>query len=127
MPRLVKGGKYVFGWSRVGEDGRIIVPPEAIEEYGLEDVERVILLSGSKKSGGFGLTTVELLQGTTIGTVLDENPRLARFESPEGEAERIKAKTYCWVGMEKNGVFSVPLETLKKYSIEPGDMLLVVR
>ena len=26
MPRLVKGGKYTFGWSRVGDMGRITVP-----------------------------------------------------------------------------------------------------
>lgn len=37
MPQLVKGGKHVFGWSRVGDTGRIIIPPEAMEEYHLKD------------------------------------------------------------------------------------------
>ena len=127
MPSLVKGGKYVFGWSRVGEEGNIAIPPEAIEEYGLKDAAKVILMSGSKESGGFGLTTMKLLRNTSIGAVLEEDMRLSRFEATEGEAVGIGSRTYCWVSMQDNGVFSVPLKTLIDYGIEPRDKLLVVR
>lgn len=127
MPLLVKGGKYVFGWSGVSEEGRIAVPPEAVEEYGLKGAAEVILMPGSERSGGFGLTTMKLLQNTHYGAVLEEDPRLARFEAPEGEAVEIKSKVYCWVVMEKNGVFSVPPKTLRRYGIEPGGRLLVIR
>jgi hypothetical protein len=127
MPQLVKGGKYVFAWSRVSELGKVVVPPEAVEEYGLENTEKVVLMPGSKRSGGFGLTTVRLLKGTPVGTNVEKEPRLARFEAPEGEPVRIGSKTYCWVGMGKNGIFSVPLKTLRLYGVEPGGKLLVVR
>ena len=30
MPQLVKGGKHVFGWSKVGNNGVIKIPPEVI-------------------------------------------------------------------------------------------------
>ena len=33
MLKLVKGGKTVFGWTRISSDGFIHVPPEAVEEY----------------------------------------------------------------------------------------------
>ena len=36
MPQLVKGGKYIFGWSKVGKEGKIKIPPEAYEEYNLK-------------------------------------------------------------------------------------------
>jgi hypothetical protein len=43
----------VYGWSRILENGELIIPPEAVEECHLEPKERVILASGSKTSGGF--------------------------------------------------------------------------
>lgn len=33
MPQLVKGGKYIFGWAVVQNDGRIKIPDEAFTEY----------------------------------------------------------------------------------------------
>ena len=45
MPRLVKGGKYTFGWSRVGDMGRITVPSEALIEYDLQEGEALALES----------------------------------------------------------------------------------
>jgi len=50
MPQLVKGGKYTFGWSRVGDTGRIVIPAEAVEEYRLKESEKLILVPGSKTS-----------------------------------------------------------------------------
>jgi hypothetical protein len=62
MPQLAKGGKYVFGWSKVGDQGEIVIPLEALEEYNLTTDKNVILMSGSKTSGGFGLTMAESLK-----------------------------------------------------------------
>ena len=57
MPQLVKGGKWVFGWVVVGADGRLPLPPEAAEEYGFEAGDAVVLTPGSRRSGGFGVST----------------------------------------------------------------------
>ncbi len=35
MPQLVKGGKYVYGWSKVSTKGKIAIPDKAKEEYNL--------------------------------------------------------------------------------------------
>ena len=66
MPQLVKGGKHVFGWSVVGGEGRIVIPPEAGREYGIREDHTCLLIPGSKTSGGFGLGTLESLEGTPL-------------------------------------------------------------
>jgi hypothetical protein len=36
MPRLVKGGKYVYGWSEVSSEGRGVVTDEALSRLQFE-------------------------------------------------------------------------------------------
>lgn len=126
MPRLVKGGKFVFGWSEVGANGRIVIPNDALAEYGFETSSKVIMMPASKRSGGFALTTPSLLENSQLSVILDREPRLAGFQLNEGETVTVGTKTYCWVKLN-NGVFNVPVETLKKYGVNIGDRLLSVR
>jgi len=127
MPRLVKGGKHVYGWSEVGTAGNIAVPDEALEEYNLKTPCKAILLPGSKRSGGFALTTVALLKNSRLSAILDGNPRRAGFQLREGETITVAGKPSCWVKLSTNGCIVVPLETLKEYRVNPGDLLLSVR
>lgn len=127
MPRIAKGGKYVYGWSRVGSGGRVVIPKEALEEYNLKASDKVILMPGSKRSGGFGLTNVILLEKSRLSVILDENPKLAGFHLPEGEPIEIVGKPYSWVKLNKDGSITVPLKTLKEYGVNLGDLLLSVR
>lgn len=126
MPQLVKGGKYVFGWSRVGGTGRIVIPPEAFEEYRLEESGRMIMMPGSRSSGGFALGSVRALGGTVLGLVLEACPELGRFLTPEGDVTEHKGKPYAWVDLHGGGV-TVPAATLARYGISTGDSLAVVR
>ena len=66
MPQLVKGGKYVFGWSRVSSEGKVMIPPEAFSEYHFMAYNTGILIPGSKTSEGFGLTTLESLRNSPL-------------------------------------------------------------
>jgi bifunctional DNA-binding transcriptional regulator/antitoxin component of YhaV-PrlF toxin-antitoxin module len=127
LPRLVKGGKYVYGWSEVDTTGRIAVPDEALAEYNLTAPCKVILLSGSAHSGGFALTTVSLLKNSVLSRLLDENPKLAGFQLPEGETIMVAGKPCCWVTLNTDGCITVPLKTLKQYGINVGYHLLSVR
>lgn len=61
MPQLVKGGKWVFGWVVVGPRGELPIPPQAWQEYGFRVAEETVFLRGSRRSGGFGLSTPRLL------------------------------------------------------------------
>jgi bifunctional DNA-binding transcriptional regulator/antitoxin component of YhaV-PrlF toxin-antitoxin module len=127
LPQLVKGGKYVYGWSKVSNRGKTAIPDEAKEEYNLAACDRVILILGSERSGGFGLTTKELLENSRLSAILDSCPKLAEFQEPERRAVEINGKTRCWVKLNKDGIIIVPLETLKTYGTNPDDHLLAVR
>jgi len=84
MPKLVKGGKYVFGWSLVRENGRVGVPPEALDVYGFTPGSRLLLIPGSKKSGGFSLTTYGKLRQTPVGRFLEDAPSSLVIAFPKG-------------------------------------------
>jgi hypothetical protein len=58
MPRLVKGGKWVYGWVVVGPEGEMTIPPEARREYGFRAGDELLFLRGSRRSGGFGVSTL---------------------------------------------------------------------
>ena len=126
MPQLVKGGKHTFGWSRVGDTGGIIIPPEALGEYGLQESEKLVLVPGSQTSGGFGLGSEESVKRSPLGVVMEVHPGLGEFRVPEGEVIEYKGKPYCWVELRGGGVV-VPPGTLKEYGIRIGDQLLVIR
>ena len=127
MPQLVKGGKYVFGWSFVSKDGRIIIPEEARQEYGIEPGERVILISGSKTSGGFSIARKSVIEQSRLSDILIRNPELAEFRTKEGDILKVNDRNICWITVRENGLFQLSHLTLKAYGIKPGDYLLVIR
>jgi hypothetical protein len=55
MPQLNIGGKWVFGWAIVGECCEVQIPPEAYTEFGFQPGEMVIIIRGSRRSGGVGI------------------------------------------------------------------------
>ena len=62
MPRLVKGAKWTFGWVIVGSNRDIIIPRGAWDEYNFKVGNEAIFTLVSKKSGGFGISTLALLK-----------------------------------------------------------------
>jgi len=66
MPQLTKGGKWVFGWGIVGQEGEIRIPPEAYSECGFQPGEPVIFILGSQRSGGFGVKTLAIQPGERL-------------------------------------------------------------
>ncbi len=57
MPRLIKGGKWVYGWVVIGPEREVTIPPEARREYGFRAGGEVLFLRGSRRSGGFNVGT----------------------------------------------------------------------
>ena len=56
-----KGGKYIFGWSVIRENGKITFPTPAVEEYKLQKERYIYIVSGSKQTGGFCVMSEPLL------------------------------------------------------------------
>lgn len=99
MPRLVKGGKWVFGWTVVGPQRELIIPPEAQREYGFRVGSRVLFLRGSRRSGGFG-----------IGASTQMSISLGKRVLGQGQ-------------IGEDGQVVVPTEA----GVRPGDRLVAVR
>ncbi len=131
MPQIVKGGKYVFGWSLVHTSGRIIIPQEAYNEYNFTGVARLVLISGSSTSGGFGLITVKELKNTPFKEILETlgySKKDNNFNTPELKLVKIRKNRYfCWVRLDKKNYFILSPEVLDAYGVRVGDKLLVVR
>jgi hypothetical protein len=127
MPRLVKGGKYVYGMSRISSTGGIVIPPEAMREYGYRDGDYVILMSGSRTSGGFGITRKSILKKSALNTLLDQLPGLADYGIPEAETVRHGSRRFCWTVIKDGGCIRPPLKTLADYGLKPGNLLAVGR
>lgn len=125
MPQLVKGGKHVFGWSRLEKDGRFRIPDEAFQEYGFYADDRLFLLSGSKRSGGFGLTSLRLLGDSAIGKVIKNNKILSDGLVPEGEILLIGKRAYSWIRNAMNGELKRPRSVQEFFNLP--DKLLAVR
>jgi len=105
MPRLVKGGKWVYGWVIIGPEGEITIPPQAWSEFGFHAGDETIFTPGSRRSGGFAISTSELMAEVS--------------ERLEGATIRVLARG----SFAEGGRVTVPPEVGAK----PGDRLLAVR
>jgi hypothetical protein len=104
VPRLVKGGKWTFGWVIVGHGGEIVVPPEAWAVYRFQDGIEAVFLRGSRASGGFAIGTPD-----SIGAV-------------GGKTSGISERELCRSRFG-NGRVIAPCET----GVKRGARLLTVR
>jgi bifunctional DNA-binding transcriptional regulator/antitoxin component of YhaV-PrlF toxin-antitoxin module len=127
MPRLVKGGKFIYGLSRIGPEGDIVIPPPAMKEYGYAAGDRVIVMSGSRTSGGFGLTQKRLLEKSELSVLVEKLPGLMSFQSSEAETIANQGRLFSWTVIRKGGLVKLPLKTLADYGLKPGDRLAVGR
>lgn len=76
MPRLAKGGKWIYGWVTVGPGLTLPIPPAAWRKYGFQVGGEALLLAGSRTSGGFGLANAARLPEHLATRVLGR----ARFD-----------------------------------------------
>lgn len=127
MPQLVKGGKFVFGWSMVGENGNIRIPEDAWLEYGFLPDEKVYIFTGSKSSGGFIITRKPVILRSEMSSLVTSLPELAEFSIAEGSVIPTGKRNICWTTIDKNGCFKLPISTLASFGIVEGTRLLAAR
>ena len=127
MPQMNPGGKYVFGTSQIGRDGRVGFPDQAVEEYRLTDERFVYLFTGSKSTGGFCVTRRGLLLPSKLGHILTENPSLLYRTAPPGEFIPYKGRAYCWLNISPPGIIFLTEPMMAFLEIAPGMALLSIR
>jgi bifunctional DNA-binding transcriptional regulator/antitoxin component of YhaV-PrlF toxin-antitoxin module len=119
VPQLVKGGKWTFGWSAVSCNGTIVIPPEAFREYNFREGDEVVLMSGSRTSGGFALTTRSRLSRSKLSALVNGLSEAGKIHS--------RNRLFHQTTINKGGTLNLPSPFLDGYGIKAGDRLLVVR
>lgn len=127
MPQLTKGGKFVFGVSIINENLTLQFPMQAISEYSITKEDKIIIFTGSKKTGGFCVTSKNLLSTSKLQHILTDCPTLANYELPEGEFIRYKDRGYAWISITKTGNITFKLDTLKYLDLHVNDTLMSIR
>lgn len=126
MPQMSKGGKFVFGWSRIKLNGELTFPKMAVEEYGLTEETHIYIVSGSKQTGGFCVMTESLLAGSKLKNILKENPSLADRSLREGELISYKGRKYGWLALKEDSIY-LSENLMKMLEIRIDDKLLAIR
>lgn len=126
MPQLSKGGKFIFGWCLIRDNGLIKLPSIIIDEYGLSDKTHIFLVTGSKQTGGFSLMPKHLLESSELSNILRNNPSLVNLSIKEGELIKYKGRRYCWLSIT-SGRVELNNSLLHHLDISIGDKLLAIR
>jgi len=124
MPQLVKGGKYVFGWSLIKNDGGVVIPTEALAEYKLPPGTDIVLVSGSKTSGGFIVCKKSLLEESSIGGFLRDKPEVINFNKVYDKPFTYKTRNYFFTKIREPDTLKLNNDTLESYGLKTGDPLL---
>jgi bifunctional DNA-binding transcriptional regulator/antitoxin component of YhaV-PrlF toxin-antitoxin module len=127
MPQLVKGGKWTFGWSVVSGNGTITIPPEAFSEYDFHEGNDVVLMSGSRTSGGFGVTTRYRLSKSKLAALIKELPEPSRAGTSGERTVSSRNRLFYYSTINNGGTLNLPSSVLAEYGIKTGDTLLVIR
>ena len=125
MPQLVKGGKYVFGWVIIQNNRSINIPNEAYSEYGFMPNENGILMKGSKRSGGFAISSERLLKNTAIGNILFNNSKSIFGNKNSSDIIKIKERIFWRVKI--NTIIFLSDQIMQFFRLNHGDKLLAVR
>ncbi len=127
MPQMTKGGKFIFGRSRVGADGVIQLPQQAVEEYQIAAEGKVYLFTGSKVTGGFCVTRKGLLMPSKLGHILLETPQLLSYAAAPGHFIPYKGRAYGWTSVSASGQITLTRDMMSFLKIWPGMRLLAIR
>ena len=121
MPQLVKGGKHVFAWITLNDSSTITLPPEIVDEYEFKPHERLVLMPGSRKSGGFTIVPQRNLTDSPL------NPLRKLEKVHEDQVLMSRGKPFIVTRLREDNTVSISKETLNIFGLEKGDKLLAVR
>lgn len=126
MPQMNKGGKFIFGESVIRPDGRVQLPPQAVDEYRIASEGKAYLFTGSKITGGFCVTRQGLLLPSKLGHILTDTPSLL-YEVPDGTFVPYKGRAYCWTAISASGEITLTEEMMVFLHLKPEMRLLSIR
>ncbi len=131
MPQLVKGGKHIFGWTRIIEGNKIRIPDEAYEEYNLANTDKLFILSGSNSSGGFCIVPPNSIINSKLSAdiirMAGYDKGTNSFSIKELEVIQHGKRFISWTKIEAERHFKISDKLISMLKINIGDNLLVGR
>ena len=92
MPQMTKGGKYIFGWSNIGQNGELTFPTMAVKEYNLQEETYIYIVSGSKQTGGFCVMTEPLLSHSKLKNIIRRKSQFSKEKFERGRVDYLQRK-----------------------------------
>lgn len=127
MPQLNKGGKYVYGLSEISIEKKIQLPPELLLQYPITSERRIIIFTGSKVTGGFCVTTKQILSNSKLKHILEDCPLLSNYQLEEGEFIRYKGRGYAWLYISSTGIIQLTDSAMRYLALSSGDLLMSIK
>lgn len=131
MPQLVKGGKYIFGWTVIGKNFNVRIPDETYEEYKLDKTDKLILMSGSNASGTLIVNTPDSILHSKFGDRILQAVRYNReqdaFNINKLEIVMLGKRLLSWTSLDKEKCFQLSDTLIEKMKFYKGQRLLVGR
>jgi len=127
MPQIAPRGKFIFGWSIIGDEGQIFIPEQTRAEYDLQPGQKVILMALSRTSGAFSVGSWARFERSKLEFILDSLPQVANGLIPEGETLPYKGCRYGWGQLHPEGYLRLAPMVLAALDLRPGDPLLSIR
>ena len=117
--------KRIYGWTKVQESGKIILPITAVNEYNLIPQHSVIINYAINSSEGIGITSRSLLENSSLSFIITDYPELINKTKTEKKPVMINQKYYCRLTLRKDLSINLPPVLLTRYRLNAGDFLLV--
>lgn len=127
MPQLNKQGKFVYGISIIKKDLSVQLPDQILREYSIAQSGKIIVLTGSKSTGGFCITSKEILEKSKLSHILNDLTKLRDYQLASGEFIQYKGRSYSWIPITESGLIQLPIEMMKFLGLSAGNELLSIR
>ena len=130
MPQLVKGGKYIFGRTKINDTMKIRIPDEAWDEYGFSGISEVLLLSASKTSGGFSIHRPDVIMKSKLKSMiapLGYSEETNSFKAGFQDIFVTNGRLMCRTLLDENKYIVLSEKICDRLNLRTGDYLLVGR
>lgn len=117
--------KKIYGWTKVNENGKIVLPVTAVNDYNLVQGNGLIITFAVKSSEAIGITSGALLENSSLSFIIKDYPGLINKSMVNKEPVMINQKYYCGLVLNNDLTIELPPAILKRYQLNAGDFLLI--
>ena len=127
MPQITKGGKFIYGWSLINKDYSVYLPPQAVREYGINSSGKIILMSSSKTTGGFCISSKKLFLNSKLSSLTHKLQEVFEYRTEKEELIFYNDRFYAWTNIDEEGRIRLNKKTLDYLELKVSERLLVIR